>query len=110
MHRALDQLTVRPELILVDGNRFHRYHDIPHRCVVKGDATYQSIAAASILAKTFRDEFMTGIHHEYPQYDWIRNKGYPTVFHRKAVMESGRCPYHRKSFRINEQMSLFRNP
>jgi ribonuclease HII len=110
MHRALDQLSVTPGLILVDGNRFHRYRDIPHRCLVKGDATYQSIAAASILAKTCRDEIMTRLHDEFPHYDWNRNKGYPTAIHRKAILASGRSLHHRMSFRINEQLNLFRKP
>ena len=100
MHLALDQLTVRPGHILVDGNRFRAYHTIPHHCIVKGDATYASIAAASILAKTWRDDAMLTLHEQYPQYGWDRNKGYPTAFHRNAIKEYGISPLHRKSFSL----------
>lgn len=113
MHRALDKLTIRPEHILVDGNRFKPYHFIPYRTVVHGDATYMSIAAASVLAKTYRDDYMLRLHTEYPQYGWDKNKGYPTLAHRKAVCEYGESPFHRKTFhfttkdfekeKINEQ-------
>ena len=108
MHRALDGLGIRPEAILVDGNRFKPYHDIPSTCIVKGDATYRSIAAASILAKTHRDEFMDHIDAEYPQYAWDKNKGYPTKAHRQAIEQTGPSPYHRMSFRlIDRQLKLF---
>lgn len=100
MHRALEQLTPQPEHILVDGNRFKKYNDIAHTCVVKGDATYMSIAAASILAKTYRDDYMLRLHGEYPVYAWNNNKGYPTVAHRKAIAEHGSCVYHRQSFQL----------
>ncbi len=107
MHLALDQLTVRPELILVDGNRFKSYQNLPHQCIIKGDGKFYSIAAASILAKTYRDEYMLKIADEYPQYEWKVNKGYPTIRHRKAVILHGISPYHRKSFRItNPQLNL----
>ena len=108
MHRALDGLGIRPEASLVDGNRFKPYHDIPSTCIVKGDATYRSIAAASILAKTHRDEFMDRIASEYPQYAWDKNKGYPTKAHRQAIEQTGPSPYHRMSFRlIDRQLKLF---
>lgn len=107
MHLALDQLDIRPGLILVDGNRFKPYQGLPHQCIVKGDGKFYSIAAASILAKTYRDEYMLKISVEYPQYGWEINKGYPTSKHRKAVMVHGMSPYHRKSFRISDpQLSL----
>ncbi|MEY3678013.1 MAG: hypothetical protein RI924_154 [Bacteroidota bacterium] len=101
MHRALDQLKNRPELILVDGNRFKKYHNLPHQCIVKGDGKYFSIAAASILAKTYRDDFMEQIAAEFPQYDWASNKGYPTTNHREAVLAHGFSPYHRRSFKVS---------
>ncbi len=108
MHRALDQLSLRPELILVDGNRFKKYQELPHQCVVKGDGKYFSIAAASILAKTYRDDFMEKIAIEFPQYDWASNKGYPTVKHREAVLQHGFSPYHRRSFKVSDpQLTLF---
>lgn len=108
MHRALDGLGIRPEAILVDGNRFKPYHDIPSTCIVKGDATYRSIAAASILAKTHRDEFMDRIAAEFPQYAWDKNKGYPTKAHRQAIEQTGPSPYHRMSFRlVDRQLKLF---
>lgn len=100
MHRALEKLAIRPCHILVDGNRFNTYREIPHTTVVKGDAEYQSIAAASILAKTYRDEFMVTLHRQYPEYGWNRNKGYPTPAHRTAILESGISPFHRRSFRL----------
>ena len=101
MHLALDKLSTRPQLILVDGKIFYPYPDIPHRCIIKGDAKYQCIAAASILAKTFRDDYMVLIHEKYPQYDWKHNKGYPTQKHRSAILSSGLSPYHRRSFKVS---------
>jgi len=118
MHRALDQLTVRPEAIIVDGNRFKPYHEpitnnretitIPHTTIVKGDGKYLSIAAASILAKTYRDDYMDELAKEYPQYDWLSNKGYPTKKHREAIRQYGITPYHRKTFNMlgDGQLSL----
>ena len=100
MHRALDQLKVRPEAIIVDGNRFKKYGEVPHTCIVKGDAKYLSIAAASILAKTYRDDYMDGLAEEYPQYDWKFNKGYPTKKHREAIRQYGVTPYHRMSYNL----------
>lgn len=108
MHRAIDQLTVRPEHLLIDGNRFTPYADIPHTTVVKGDGKYMAIAAASILAKTWRDDYMNRLHEEFPDYDWIHNKGYPTKKHRAAIAAHGATPYHRKSFHLlgDGQLSL----
>lgn len=100
MHRALDQLFLRPEAILVDGNRFNAYEDVEHHCIIKGDAKYYSIAAASVLAKTYRDDIMNQLHEEYPLYDWLGNKGYPTKKHRAAIKEHGATPYHRMSFKL----------
>ena len=100
MHRALDQLTLRPEAIIVDGNRFKPYRFIPYTTVVKGDGKYLSIAAASILAKTYRDDYMDRLAQEYPQYGWTENKGYPTKGHREAIAKYGVTPYHRKSFKL----------
>ena len=107
MHRALDQLTVRPEGILVDGNRFFPYHDIPHTTIVKGDGKMLCIAAASILAKTHRDELMCRLDKECPQYGWAKNKGYPTPDHRAAIKQYGVSPYHRRTFQLLPQPSLF---
>lgn len=106
MNTAIGQLSVTPELILVDGNRFTDRWHIPYRCVVKGDATYLSIAAASILAKTHRDALMSRLADEYPDYDWKKNKGYPTAKHIEAVNRFGLTPYHRKSFHLKNQLSL----
>ena len=108
MHRALDQLKVRPEAIIVDGNRFKPYHDLPHSTIVKGDGKYLSIAAASILAKTYRDDYMNQLAVEYPQYDWKGNKGYPTKKHREAIRLHGVTPYHRRTFNLlgDTQLSL----
>ena len=108
MHRALDALSVRPEAIIVDGNRFKSYNDVPHTTIVKGDGKYLSIAAASILAKTYRDDYMKAIAEEFPQYDWRSNKGYPTKKHRAAIKEYGISPYHRKSFTLlpPEELSI----
>lgn len=100
MHRALDQLKVRPEAVIVDGNRFKKYKDLPHTTIVKGDGKYLSIAAASILAKTYRDDYMNKLAEEYPQYDWLSNKGYPTKKHREAIKQYGITPYHRKSYNL----------
>jgi ribonuclease HII len=100
MHRALDQLTVHPQAIIVDGNRFKPYRDLPYTTIVKGDGKYLSIAAASILAKTYRDDYMNGLDKEYPQYDWQKNKGYPTKKHREAIRQHGTSPYHRMSYNL----------
>ena len=111
MHRALDQLSVRPELLLIDGNRFTPYKDITHHCIVKGDDKFSSIAAASILAKTYRDDFMKKKAKSFPQYDWHKNKGYPTKPHREAIRIHGACPLHRKSFQLlsgGDQVKLFK--
>jgi ribonuclease HII len=108
MHLALDQLKQRPRLLLIDGNRFIRYKRTPHRCIIKGDGIYASIAAASILAKTYRDDYMHQLHHEFPHYAWNSNKGYGTPEHRRAIEEHGICKYHRKTWRFSmEQPELF---
>lgn len=108
MHLALEQLTLIPELILVDGNRFKAFRKVPHECIVQGDGKYFSIAAASILAKTYRDDFMHKLADEFPEYHWYTNKGYATVKHREAVITHGMSPYHRRSFRITDpQLELF---
>ena len=108
MHRALDQLSVRPEAVIVDGNRFKPYRDLPCTTIIKGDGKYLSIAAASILAKTYRDDYMNALAEEYPQYDWRSNKGYPTKKHREAIKEFGITPLHRKSYNLlgDGQLSL----
>ena len=100
MHRAIDQLKIRPEHLLIDGNRFKKYGNLPHTTVVKGDGKYLSIAAASILAKTYRDDYMNKLQQEYPFYDWNKNKGYPTKKHRAAIREHGTTPYHRMTFNL----------
>lgn len=100
MHLALDELKVKPELLLIDGNRFTSYKNIPHNCIVEGDGKYASIAAASILAKTYRDAYMARLHEEHPHYNWKQNKGYGTKEHRAAIEVHGLCKYHRKSFNI----------
>lgn len=100
MHRALDALTIRPQAVIVDGNKFKPYASLPHTCIVKGDAKYLSIAAASILAKTYRDDYMNRLAEEYPQYDWLSNKGYPTKKHREAIRQYGATPYHRMSYNL----------
>ena len=100
MHRAVDKLKIRPQHLLIDGNKFTPYPNIPHTTVVKGDATYMNIAAASILAKTYRDDYMQAIAKEYPQYDWESNKGYPTEKHRAAIREFGTTPHHRMSYNL----------
>ena len=108
MHKAVSGLSVIPQLLLIDGNKFIPYENIPHKCIVKGDATYMSIAAASILAKTYRDEFMYKIAKEFPEYHWDENKGYPTKSHRAAIMEYGITKYHRLSYKLTDsQLSLF---
>ena len=111
MHRAIDQLKVTPEFIIVDGNKFRPYQDIPSETIVKGDGKYMSIAAASVLAKTYRDVYMEKIHEEFPQYHWSKNKGYPTKQHRKAIQETGSCVHHRQTFKLlaDEQLALFKN-
>lgn len=106
MHRAISKLGQIPELLLIDGNRFNKYKDISHECIIKGDGKYMSIAAASILAKTHRDEFMKKASQEYPQYFWEKNKGYPTLKHKLAIQQHGICDLHRKSFNCNIQLKL----
>ncbi len=107
MHRAVDQLTIKPEHLIIDGNKFLPYKDIPATTIVKGDAKYKSIAAASILAKTYRDELMQKLHLEHPEYNWQKNKGYPTKEHRLAIMQHGITDHHRKSFNlISSQLSI----
>lgn len=108
MHRAIDQLSIRPQHLLIDGNRFNKYHDVPHTTVVKGDGKFLSIAAASVLAKTYRDDYMNKLHEEYPMYDWKGNKGYPTKKHREAIAKYGTTPYHRMTFNLlgDEQLSF----
>ncbi len=107
MHLALDQLPIRPAHILIDGNRFNPYKDIPHTCVIKGDGIYASIAAASVLAKTWRDEYMKSLHNAWPQYGWNENKGYPTPGHRTAIRKFGFSPFHRKSFSfLDEELDI----
>jgi len=107
MHRAIEKLMIIPQHLVIDGNRFKAYKDIPHCCVVKGDGKYLNIAAASILAKTHRDEYMANLHHDFPHYNWKQNKGYPTIEHRNAVIASGLSPFHRKTFNITDpQLAL----
>ena len=108
MHRAVEMLHKKPEFLLIDGNRFKPYKDIPHETIIKGDGKFMSIAAASILAKTYRDEFMQKIHAEHPEFDWQKNKGYPTAHHRNLLIECGPTPYHRRSFQLKQtQIELF---
>ena len=109
MHRALDQLKVRPEAVIVDGNRFKPYQELPFTTIVKGDGKYLSIAAASILAKTYRDDYMNVLAEKYPLYDWQNNKGYPTKAHRAAIREHGITPFHRKSYNLLGTEELFLN-
>ena len=107
MHRSIEQLSPQPAFIIVDGNKFKTYKEIPHKTIVKGDAKFMSIAAASVLAKTYRDEYMEKIHQEFPQYNWFKNKGYPTKEHRNAIREFGTTPYHRMTFKLlPEQFKL----
>jgi ribonuclease HII len=110
MHLAVDQLKKNPQLLLIDGNRFKKYKSIPHHCIVKGDGIYASIAAASILAKTYRDDYMIKLHNAFPQYQWNKNKGYGTAIHRRAIETHGLCIHHRRSFNIQPQEAagLFR--
>ena len=108
MHRAISKLNMYPELLLIDGNRFKKYPNIEHKCIIKGDGIYMSIAAASVLAKTYRDDFMLQIHNEYPHYCWNKNKGYGTLKHRNAIIDSGFSPFHRKTFNVvNPQLEIF---
>ena len=108
MHRAIEKLPQQPDFLIIDGNRFKPYQNIKHQCIVKGDAKYFSIAAASILAKTYRDDFMEKLHQEYPIYNWKQNKGYPTIYHRNTILEHGFSPYHRKTFKVTQpQLSIF---
>lgn len=107
MHLAVNELTVKPDHLLIDGNRFHPYPGISHDCVISGDATFLSIAAASVLAKTYRDEYMAKMDAEYPQYGWAKNKGYPTREHRQAIRIHGLCPLHRRSFNCGDEPTLF---
>ncbi len=110
MHRAIEKLTMKPEHLLIDGNRFKPYKEVPYSCEIKGDGRYFSIAAASILAKTERDRIMTHLHDQYPSYDWKKNKGYPTVYHRAMVIEIGKTEFHRQSFAIKPlQLTIFSN-
>lgn len=106
MNEAVLKLTTKPELLLIDGNRFKNVTNIPYHCIVKGDGKYLSIAAASILAKTFRDDYMTELDPEFPEFNWKTNKGYPTLEHQEAILKFGRTPYHRKSFQIKNQLKL----
>jgi len=107
MHKSIEKLTPQPEFILVDGNKFQPYNNIPYKTIIKGDSKYMSIAAASVLAKTYRDTYMLKIHEEFPMYNWKQNKGYPTIEHRKAIKKYGVTKYHRKSFRLlPEQLSF----
>ncbi|MCK9163513.1 MAG: ribonuclease HII [Bacteroidales bacterium] len=107
MSQAIENLKTIPELLLIDGNRFRTTLTIPYKCIIKGDAKYQSIAAASILAKTYRDEYMENLAKEYPEYNWQKNKGYPTKAHRQAIKEYGTTPHHRKTFNLLGKLSLF---
>ncbi len=106
MHRAVEQLKITPQHLLIDGNRFNKYKDIPHTTIVKGDGKFLPIAAASILAKTYRDDYMNGLHDEYPVYDWNNNKGYPTKKHREAIKQFGTSPYHRLSYNLLGESQL----
>lgn len=107
MHKALSRLTVTPEHILIDGNRFHPFQQIPHTCVIKGDGKYLSIAAASVLAKTYRDEYMQNLHNQFPVYGWMHNKGYPTRAHREAIKQHGITIHHRQTFHLIEKQLKF---
>jgi ribonuclease HII len=108
MHRAIEKLSTAPQFLIIDGNRFNKYKDTPHQCIIEGDAKYLSIAAASILAKTYRDDYMKQIACEHPEYDWHSNKGYPTIKHRETVLKIGFTKYHRLTFRVTDpQLSIF---
>ena len=107
MHRALDGLKLHPEHLIIDGNRFKKYGNTPHQCIIKGDGKFLSIAAASVLAKTYRDDYMQNLHKECPDYDWQQNKGYPTRKHRECICKFGITPYHRKTFRLLAEPTLF---
>ncbi|MFN0274389.1 MAG: ribonuclease HII [Chitinophagales bacterium] len=109
MHKALDQMEIVPGLLLIDGNKFYKYKNIPHKCFVKGDGRFASIAAASVLAKTYRDKLMETLHEEFPNFNWKQNKGYPTIQHRDALLKFGECKYHRKTFRLlpEKQLEIF---
>jgi ribonuclease HII len=100
MHKAIEKLTICPELLLIDGNRFNKYKNVPHQCIVKGDSKFMNIAAASILAKTYRDDLMQQLHLQHPEYEWQQNKGYPTKFHRSVIKQFGFTKHHRKTFRV----------
>ncbi|MDB4924827.1 ribonuclease HII [Mucilaginibacter sp.] len=100
MHRAIDKLHLKPQFLIIDGNRFNKYQSTPHECIVEGDGKYFSIAAASVLAKTYRDDYMKQIAAEHPEYDWHTNKGYPTLKHRETILKIGYTPYHRRTFRV----------
>ncbi len=107
MHKAIQAMTITPEFIIVDGNKFKNYRKVPHKTIIKGDGKYQNIAAASVLAKTYRDDYMEKIHRDYPVYNWARNKGYPTQEHRDALKEFGACRHHRNSFKLlPDQLAL----
>lgn len=108
MHRAIEQLSMQPQFLIIDGNRFNKYKEVPHQCIVEGDGKYFSIAAASVLAKTYRDDYMKKIATEHPEYDWHSNKGYPTIKHRQTILKIGFTPYHRKTFQVTDpQLSIF---
>jgi len=108
MHRAISKLSIKPQLLMIDGNRFNAYPEIPHQCIIQGDGKYFSIAAASVLAKTYRDDYMQHLALQHPEYDWHSNKGYPTIKHRNMVLQHGFTPHHRRSFNVtNPQLSIF---
>ncbi len=108
MHRAISQLSIKPQFLIIDGNRFNAYPEIPHQCIIQGDGKYFNIAAASVLAKTYRDDYMQQLALQHPEYDWHSNKGYPTIKHRNMVLQHGFTPYHRRSFNVtNPQLSIF---
>jgi ribonuclease HII len=107
MHQAVSKLVIEPQLLLIDGNRFKKYENFQHKCIIKGDSIYLSIAAASVLAKTYRDDFMLDIHNKFPAYEWASNKGYPTKAHRLAIKKYGITPFHRKSYNLHLQTELF---
>jgi ribonuclease HII len=108
MHRAIEKLSIMPEFLIIDGNRFNKYKEVPHQCIVEGDGKYFSIAAASVLAKTYRDDYMKQIAAQHPEYDWHSNKGYPTTRHRETIMKIGFTPYHRMTFQVTDpQLSIF---